>query len=229
MQNKIIEEIISFPCLNCGRKIAQEYGFCKQCFQQFPFILAPACPGCGAENDGIFEICSKCLKETPRAWKRAVSLMRMEGAGQDLIHRLKYYNDTALARAMGEIAAEKIDKSSIDIDCIVPVPLHWMRRLTRGYNQAELLAQVISKNINIPHKNLLKRIKHTPRQANLARKQRLKNLDGAFSINKRKNCTNLKILLIDDVMTTGTTLNAASQVLVNAGATEVNVLSLLRA
>ena len=254
--SKLLKEIISFPCLQCGELPAKENGFCSPCLKRLPFVLEPHCIGCGAENDGIFDLCGKCLKEKKRPWSYAVALMRMEGDGQQLIHRMKYGNDTALARALGEMAAEKIEtelwkhqipknrkdatppektensykiKSLNIVDCIVPVPLHWTRRLTRGYNQTALLAQIISKKIDIPVKHLLKRTKFTPKQANLNRKKRLKNLDDAFAVKNRKFCENRKILLIDDVMTTGTTLSVASQTMLDAGAEEVNVLVLLRA
>jgi ComF family protein len=229
MFKRIIKEIISYPCLNCGNKVAEKYGFCHHCFKDLPFILKPQCPGCGAENDGIFELCSKCLKEEKRHWTIGISLMRMEGTAQKLIHHLKYSDDTALARAMGKIAADKIADSLIHPDCIVPIPLHWRRRLKRGYNQTNLIAQIISKQLDIPLVKLLKRVKATPRQAQLDRKQRLKNLDGAFAVTGKKHCGKLKILLIDDVMTTGTTLNAAAETLISAGADEVNVLAILRA
>jgi len=229
MLDLIIKEIISLPCLICGSRIAEKNGFCNQCFNELPFILEPHCHTCGAENDGIFELCSKCLKEEKRVWKQGISLMRMEGTAQKLIHQMKYSDDTAIARAVGNIAAQKIEKIAIKLDCIVPVPLHWTRRLARGYNQTALVAQIISKKINIPVKKVIKRVKATPKQASLDRKQRLKNLDGAFTPAASEKCKNLKILLIDDVMTTGTTLNAASQTIIDAGASEVNVLALLRA
>ncbi len=155
--------------------------------------------------------------------------MRLEGVGQQLVHRLKYGNETALARTLGKIAAEKVKTSAIQIDCIVPIPLHWTRRLTRGYNQTALLAQVISEELKIPLKKLIKRTRYTPKQAKLGRKQRLKNLDGAFAVRNLKNCENSKILLIDDVMTTGTTLSVATKTLLNGGAKTVNVLAVLRA
>ncbi len=226
---RILKEIISFPCLNCRNETAENNGFCHNCFSKLPFVQEPLCKICGAENDGIFEMCSKCLKEDQRIWKKGISLMRLEGIGQQLVHRLKYGNETALARALGKIAAEKLKKTDLDFDCIVPIPLHWTRRLTRGYNQTALLAKVISKEIQIPAINILKRTKYTKRQAVLGRKKRLKNLDGAFAVKNRMNCENRKILLIDDVMTTGTTLSIATKTLLDQKAANVKVFVILRA
>ena len=194
--------------------------------------MPPACNGCGAENDGIFEICQKCMKEEKRPWNRAFALMRMEGNGKELIHRFKYGGETALARAMGELAAEKIMSTGTvkELDCIVPIPLHWRRRVVRGYNQTLLFAGILSKHIGIPVVPILRRVKATPKQAKLDRRKRLTNLDGAFAVRKGKlhNGTR-RILLVDDVMTTGTTLSAATQVLLDNGAVKVDVLALLRA
>ncbi len=229
MLRKILEEINVLPCLNCGEQVVETTGLCSACLKSLPFILDPVCPGCGAENDGIFDVCRKCLKEKNRPWQTAFALMRMEGTGQDLIHRLKYGNETAIARSMGELAAGKINKAEITFDCIVPIPLHWTRRTSRGYNQTALFGSVLAKKTDTPLKPLLKRIKATPKQANLDRKKRLKNLTGAFIVKKKSDCEKRRILLVDDVMTTGTTLSAATQTLLDAGAEEVDVLVLLRA
>jgi competence protein ComFC len=229
MLAKALLELNTIPCLNCGENMIDKSSLCNTCFKALPFVLTPDCPACGSENDGIFDVCPKCLKEEKRPWKKAVAIMRMEGTGQELIHRFKYGNETSIARIMGELSADKIQKKKIDFDCIVPVPLHWTRRLTRGYNQTELFASIIAKQTKKPLTKLLKRVKYTKKQASLERKKRLKNLDGAFAVRKPKNCENRKILLVDDVMTTGTTLSIAAAALLKAGAAEVNVLVLLRA
>ncbi len=226
---KILSEINTFACLSCGAELAESAGFCISCLKSLPFILDPACTGCGSENDGIFDLCGKCLKEDKRPWETAFALMRMEGSGKELIHRFKYGNETAIARSMGELAAGKITNPEIAFDCIVPIPLHWTRRMTRGYNQTMLFAEVLSKKTGRPVKHLLKRIKATPRQVNLDRKKRLKNLAGAFAVKNPENCKNRKILLVDDVMTTGTTLSFATTLLLEAGVEKVDVLVLLRA
>jgi competence protein ComFC len=143
MFEKILREINPGLCLNCSEKTVEKAGLCNSCFNSLPLVLNPGCPACGAENDGIFEICPKCVKEEKRPWAKAIALMRMEGTGQELIHRFKYGNETAVARLMGELAAERIKKENIEFDFIVPVPLHFTRQLTRGYNQTELFSLIV--------------------------------------------------------------------------------------
>jgi ComF family protein len=203
-------------------------GLCADCKDKLPLVTSPACRGCGAENDGIFEVCGKCLKEEKRNWRKAVALMRMEDYGRELIHRFKYKNDTALARPFGVIAAEMLKKARIKPDFIVPVPLHWTRSFTRGYNQSRILCQIISAESGIPTRTILKRIKRTPKQANLSGVQRRKNLTGAFSVTDGEICKNSVILLVDDVLTTGSTLTSATSALLQSGAKEINILILAR-
>jgi ComF family protein len=226
---RVLSEFVSFPCPACLKNMpAGHSGFCSECLERLPMVKNPACRGCGAENDGIFEVCGKCLKEEKRNWRKALALMRMEDYGRELIHRFKYKNDTALARPFGKIAAELLKKSRIKPDFIVPVPLHWTRTFTRGYNQTRILCQIISGETGIPTRNLLKRVKRTPKQANLSGIQRRKNLEGAFSVSEGEICKNSVILLADDVLTTGSTLTAASSALLENGAKEINILILAR-
>jgi ComF family protein len=114
-------------------------------------------------------------------------------------------------------------------DFIVPVPLHWQRRWRRGFNQAELLAQEISKHRRIPILNALRRVKSTPNQAGLTSAGRRKNIAGAFQSRKGIDLTGKRILLIDDVFTTGATASACGRALKKAGAGNVSLLTLARA
>ena len=226
---RIVSEFVSFPCPACLKNMPDERsGLCADCKGKLPLVTSPACRGCGAENDGIFEVCGKCLKEEKRNWRKAVALMRMEDYGRELIHRFKYKNDTALARPFGVIAAELLKKSRIRPDFILPVPLHWTRSFTRGYNQSRILCQIISAESGIPTRSILKRIKRTPKQANLSGVQRRKNLEGAFSVTDGEICKNSVILLVDDVLTTGSTLTSAASALLQSGAKEINILILAR-
>jgi len=226
---RVVSEFVSFPCPACLKNMpAGHSGLCSGCLDRLPLVKNPACRGCGAENDGIFEVCGKCLKEEKRKWRKAVALMRMEDYGRDLIHRFKYKNDTALARPFGTIAAELLKKSRIKPDFIVPVPLHWTRSFTRGYNQSRILCQVISGETGVPTRTVLRRVKRTPKQANLSGIQRRKNLEGAFSVTDGEICKNSVILLVDDVLTTGSTLTSASSALLEYGAKETNILILAR-
>ncbi|HBC89056.1 MAG TPA: hypothetical protein DCZ94_19120 [Lentisphaeria bacterium] len=226
---RFVSEFVSFPCPGCLKNMPESgSGFCGDCFSRLPLVKAPACPGCGAENDGIFEVCGKCLKEEKRNWEKALALMRMEDYGRELLHRFKYKSDAALARPFGILAAELLKKSGLRPDFIIPVPLHWTRYWMRGYNQAEFISQIVSEETSFPLKKVLKRVKRTPKQANMSGKERRKNLKGAFSAIDDDICRNRVILLVDDVLTTGSTLSSASSALLDAGAKEINILILAR-
>ena len=226
---RLVSEFVSFPCPGCLKNMPDgSSGLCKECYGRIPIVKKPVCPGCGAENDGIFEVCGKCLKEEKRNWKNAVALMRMEDYGRELLHRFKYKNDTSLARPFGVMATDMLKKSGLKPDFIVPVPLHWTRTFTRGYNQTALVSQIISSETGIPMKKILRRVKRTPKQANLSGVERRKNLKGAFSATCDEICRNGVILLVDDVLTTGSTLSSASSALMEVGAKEINILILAR-
>ena len=223
---KVLSWFLALPCPLCGGEPAkgEPNMLCPDCIAKIRFAKAPLCPGCGGELSGILDVCPDCLKAPKRPWSKAVAAMRMEGGAAELIYNFKYRSRPELARPIGEIAAEALSSAGLKIDALCPTPLHWTRLLTRGYNQAELLAEVISAKSNIPVINMLKRHKRTGQQAKLSKKQRFENLKGAFSVPDSTLCEKRSILLIDDVMTTGSTLSAAADSVLAAGAKEIFVL-----
>ncbi len=204
---------------------------CAECLSQIAFVHPPYCPGCGGELTGIMEMCPACLKaETMRPWEKAFSIYRMNGFGRELVHRYKYRNQPELARALGHLAMVHSGEllRAGNFDFIVPAPLHWFRYMQRGYNQSELLAQMIGKEIQVPVLNALRRVKWTHQQAHLSQKERILNLKSAFCVKRMTNIKNRAILLTDDVLTTGATLAEASNALLEAGASRVCVLVIAR-
>lgn len=220
----------TYTCPSCD---SFEYDFakeplCSKCMEQLKFIQKPFCHGCGTELDGVLDLCSKCISAETRPWAHAISVFHMKGLGSNLVHRFKYNNCFELGRPLASLAAQAVRDHSIDVDVIVPVPLHWRRQFLRGYNQSEVIAKQLSRELKIPTEKLIARHKHTKQQAKLDKTERENNLIDAFSVIKGANCKKRSILLVDDVMTTGATLTEAAKVLLKEVATEVNVLVLAR-
>ena len=228
---KIVRNYVPMNCPECGGEpFDGEPGhFCAACLKKFPFVNAPVCPRCGGELSGILDVCPDCLHAAQDfPWKCGIAVFKMCGEIKEAIYRYKYRNRPEYARAFGQLAAGALRASGLDADLIVPTPLHWFRYCQRTYNQAELLSQEIGRELGIPVTNLLVRKKWTKQQARLDRQARIRNLEGAFSIRHSTKGRGRCILLIDDVMTTGSTLTAGARVLLDAGAAEVNVLVLAR-
>ena len=163
-----------------------------------------------------------------RGFDRAASFGSYDGALRSLIHLLKYAGMRPLAPGLSRLMdrALPIDDR---YDLIVPVPLHWQRRWRRGFNQAELLAREVSKHRRIPILNALRRNKSTATQAALTSAGRRRNMAGAFQARSGVDLRQQRILLIDDVFTTGATASACALALKKAGAETVSLLTLARA
>lgn len=221
-----IREFLPMECPLCGGIPFDETAnmFCAECISLLPFSNPPFCPGCGGTLSGILEICRNCLAEPKRPWKQALALFDMKGKASEVIYAYKYRNRPELARALGRLAACKLKELDTEINLIVPTPLHWTRYLWRGFNQAELLSHGISEVTGIPMRTALRRVKRTKQQARLKRDERLLNIHEAFSVIDSTILKKRAILLVDDVLTTGSTLSVATKTLLEGGASCVYVL-----
>jgi ComF family protein len=166
-----------------------------------------------------------CTNCGGRPWHLStiIPACRYEGAVQGLIQRFKYGRDIALARPLGILLARSLDDERLAgciFDALVPVPLHPRRRRERGFNQAELLAARLSRVAGIPVRRLIRRSRATPPQAGFDRVERMENLRDAFAL-RRPIPSGGVFLLVDDVSTTGATLDACAAVLREGGASEV--------
>jgi ComF family protein len=157
----------------------------------------------------------------------AISYGEYSGALRQLIHLFKYAKVSTLADEFGTLLSRALPREQ-RFDVLVPMPLHWMRRWHRGFNQSELLARALSRRTGIPVSNAMRRRRSTPPQAGLTNAERRTNVAGAFAVRSRKAVEGKHVLLIDDVLTTGATASACASVLKRAGAKRVSVLTLAR-
>jgi competence protein ComFC len=222
-------------CQLCGKERATSAeGFvCPRCWQQVRFIKPPFCKRCGlpfpGELTAAFE-CSNC-REMKLHFRSARSAVIASGTALEVIHRYKYKRafwfepflaDLLCREALPELRGEKWD-------WIVPVPLHPAKKRQREFNQAERIATFLSAATKIPmDTTLLKRITATKTQTKLTREQRAENMRNAFVMQNRRKLNGERILVFDDVFTTGATTNACARVLLTAGASEVCVWTVAR-
>ncbi len=233
MKTRILNLLFPPQCLNCDARVPTHGTLCLTCWQQVQFISDPMCGCCGLPFDydiGDNALCASCLQEHP-PYARARAAFRYDEHSRKLITRFKYSDHTQLAKIYGNWLAKAGVELLAQTDVIIPVPLHYFRFVSRRFNQSALLANVLHKKTGIKYlPNALKRSRHTTPQMGLTRKQRETNVKGAFRVNKHyKNALKGKnILLIDDVMTTGSTIEQCTKILLKSGAAQVSVLTLAR-
>jgi ComF family protein len=203
-------------CLAAPRPLEAEY-YCRQCHTPF---LNPRPLG----QDGRCRLCQSGLT----LFDASYSFGAYAGNLRELIHLFKFGGVRALARPLGRLLAVALPRDGV-LDAIVPMPLHWRRRLKRGFNQSELLAAEVARRTGIPMVKALKKRHHTAAQTGLSRAARRRNLRRVFGVSRPALVRGRRLLLIDDVFTTGATANAAAAALKDGGAARVTVLTLARA
>ena len=223
-----------FPprCLACGVDLAATVTplFCQACQDQLPWITAPLCTCCGVPfQAGVNHLCGACLANPP-SFNLARSLFRYQDPLRSRILALKFQRDLTLLPSLAALCRQAaVYAEFIEPDYIVPVPLHPIRLRERGFNQALHLARSCFpqwRSCIVPE--LLLRLEHTPPQTSLGGRARRRNLRGVFIVARGRRVDGKKVLLIDDVYTTGTTVEACSQALQQAGAARVEVFTLAR-
>jgi competence protein ComFC len=225
--NSVLDFLFPPLCLSCNQEV--ENGLvCFQCLNKINRSPLGVCAKCGYPL-GYNQACRHC--------KVGLILPRTRALGfysepwLPLIHALKYQGKKSLAKIFGRGLTGLVNSDPIlkQADALVPVPLHPARKRERGFNQAELLGLEISSQLGIPVLNALKRKKNTKSQITLDAKERIENMQGAFIIKDNQMIINKRIILIDDVITSGATISSAAQVLQNAGVKEVFGLVVARA
>ena len=225
-----------FPphCHICGEYIprAGRLHICNSCRERMPAPTQPLCTICGIpfQGAGHDHPCQSCLKHSPH-FHAARSALLHEGPVRDLIHAFKYNARTHLRRPLGLLIVEQLSDFVTEWrpELIVAVPLHPRRLRGRGFNQALLLTELLAREWRIPlQRQALKRVRWTEPQISMTADQRRENVRDAFRVNDASLVSGKRLLLVDDVFTTGSTVEECSRMLVQAGTREVLVITVSR-
>jgi ComF family protein len=227
----LLDAVLPPHCLACGATVAAPGALCAACWPALSFLTPPWCACCGYpfEYDaGPDALCAGCIASPP-PWRRARAALRYDEASRGLILAFKHGDRTEMAPALVRWLAGAADLSEIDL--VAAVPLHWRRLFARRYNQAALLALGLARLSGKPAiPDLLRRRRATASQGHLGALARERNVAGAFAVNpaRRGALAGARVLLVDDVVTTGATVAACCRVLRREGAAAVDVLAVAR-
>jgi ComF family protein len=219
-------------CPACREPVAGQ-ALCAECWSKLHFIAPPYCERLGipfAYDPGPGVLSMQAIANPP-AYRRARAAVRYDDIARTLVHAFKYSDRLDLAPTLGRWMAQAGAELLADADAIVPVPLHWRRLWARRFNQSGLLAEVVSKNCGRPVVyDALARIRATAQQVGLTRAQRADNLQGAFRVSAsgKAAVAGRRLVLVDDVLTTGATVEGCTRALARAGAASVDVLTFAR-
>lgn len=228
--HELLNTVYPPRCTLCGADGFDDKDLCLECLLALPwnrmFCQQCALPLPDDSSDGA--ICGKCLKRTPH-FSRSLSLFRYEGDVTSLVHQLKFNEKLRISRLLGEMLSDYIDINYVDLpDVIVPVPLSSKRLRQRGFNQSIEIARPLARRYDITLDTIsVKRTRDTQSQTGLDRKQRGKNIHGAFEIVRSLGVQHVAI--VDDVVTTTSTVSELSRVLKRSGVKRVDVWSIARA
>lgn len=235
---------IVFPprCFSCNRDIFTEEKsyICEKCLKNICYVGKNRCLRCGSELGPFVSAsnppkagCIRC-RSVKVMFDGASYAAKFEGVIKELIHRFKYNNADFLVGPLVEILINHLPDAGLslnnlnkNVDVVVPVPLFWWRRFKRGFNQSELLAKNIGRHLLLPvSTNNLYRIRNTIPQTRLSRSRRQQNMRGAFATKRAEEFRERRVLLIDDVLTTGVTASECTRAIKAAGGKEVRVLTI---
>ncbi len=232
-RSRALDWLLPPLCLACRNPVGDHHALCPHCWGGVAFITAPVCDRLGTPlpyDIGPGAVSPEAIANPP-AFDRARAAFRFDDVGRSLIHGLKYGDRLelapALARWMARAGRDVLDGA----DALVPVPLHWTRLFRRRFNQSAELARHLSALTGIATEPMLmKRVRRTAHQVGLTRARRIENVTGAFRIAEDRSTLvrGRNLVLVDDVLTTGATLEACARVLRRAGAARIDVLTAAR-
>ena len=214
-------------CAGCGSIVGETHSFCPDCWKQVEFLGDGGCATCGIPLQATdAETCAACVARPPRIARSRAAVAYGE-LPRSLAIRLKYGRKVAIARTMARYMAPLVSRA--DDAVLVPVPLHRARLWQRGFNQSALVARELARRLSIPsNATSLRRVKRTPPLKGMSPLQRRKTVAGAFKVPDKSAVAGKTIILVDDVLTTGSTAEACARALKQAGAARVELISWAR-
>lgn len=215
-------------CVTCSEEV-DKFGICEKCARLLTLIPSPTCEICGGENSGKGKVCVEC-KGRHFNFVKNYSIFSYVDDVRNKIVSFKQNGNKAIGEMFAYFISDKYDEINAkhNIDIVIPVPISDARRKSRKFNQSEVLCSQISDRDKV-NNSILIRTKDTPHQTGLSRSNREENLKNSFEIKDKKIIKSKTILVVDDIYTTGATLNACAKVLKNCGAKEIFTLTLARA
>ncbi|MDR2099004.1 MAG: ComF family protein [Rickettsiales bacterium] len=231
---KIVDFVFPPTCPLCGGMLSGADGACPECFAKLELISEPKCAYCGSPfefmpDGGARLVCIRCLKSKPK-FDRCVSAAKYNEASRRIILPFKHGDRTNLSKFIAGVMAASGAELLASADAIIPVPIHRLRMMKRKYNQAAEIARRLGSITGKPVMyDALARTKRTPSQGRMSAIDRKRNVRGAFAIVNPDALKGMKILLVDDVLTSGATANECAKTLKGAGAKKVFVLTFARA
>ncbi len=229
----VLDTVLPPLCPACRAPLADAGGLCPACWARMSFLAPPWCERLGipfVHDPGPGVLSMEAIADPP-AYRRARAAVRYDDVARDLVHRLKYGDRLDLAATMGRWMARAGGELLDDADALVPVPLHWRRLWGRRFNQAAALARAAAAGTGLPVLTAaLKRRRATAQQVGLSRNARAANVQGAFAVTPegRTAICDKRLILVDDVLTSGATVDACARALLRAGAGNVDVLVFAR-
>lgn len=221
LENFIFNE--SWTCNVCGREVFKG-DFCEECEKSLPFIGDTKCEHCGRKTVQSVKYCPSCSYDK-FGFDKAVSVFEYRAPVDKLIKSLKYGGNKYISHLLARYMSEKFIYNFSDAEVITFVPCTVKRLKERGFNQAELLAKELSGLCGAEVKSLIEKVEETDEQVGLTAEKRRKNLVKAFKVKDKKEVEGKRIVIVDDVMTTGSTVTAVSEKLLKAGASAIYVMT----
>jgi ComF family protein len=220
----LLDVLFPIRCAGCGRR---GVNVCEACWPSIAWLGAEVCPRC-ASPARLGRICRRC-SEGDLSLDGALAACRFEGVVRTAVHDLKFKGVRRRAELLGALVGEAIERRPLAIDLLVPIPLGAARRRQRGFNQSELIANAVGARLGVPVvASCLERVKETQPQVRQSQADRRANVAGAFGCREPEAAAGRRIGLVDDVMTTGSTLSSAAEILKAHGAARVYAVVVAR-